>query len=112
VKINTSTRAGSKNKIANGIPMFPVLPVAVLKESRLAVLSLQIRLKMPKDVKARIELKIKKKLGRNKTEASSFTLIVAMSTIKGARINNNIFAIVSLLQFKIRVLKRPSMMLK
>jgi len=59
-----------------------------------------------------MELKIKKKLGRNNTEASSFTLIVAMSTIKGARINNNIFAIVSLLHFKIRVENTPKMILK
>ena len=38
--MNTSTIWESKNKIASGIPMFPVFPVAVLKANKLAVLSL------------------------------------------------------------------------
>jgi hypothetical protein len=57
-------------------------------------------------------LKIKKKIGRNTTEASSFTLIVALKTIIGPKINSNIFAIVSLLQFKKAVENNPNKILK
>ena len=59
-----------------------------------------------------IVLKTKKKIGRNTTEASNFTLIVALKTIIGPKINSNILAIVSLLQFKKAVENNPNKILK
>lgn len=59
-----------------------------------------------------IVLKTKKKIGKKITEASSFTLIVALKTIIGAKIKSKIFAIVSLLQFKKAVEIRPNKILK
>lgn len=51
-------------------------------------------------------------MGKKITELSSFTLIVALKTISGAKINSKIFAIVSLLQFKKRVENKPNNILK
>ena len=98
--------------MARGIPIFPVFPVAILNANKFAVLSLQIFLKIAKATKAITVLKRKKKIGRNRTEESSLTLIVALKTIIGPRINNTIFVIVYLSHFKKAVENSPNKILK
>ena len=72
--------------MAIGIPICPVFPVELAKASKFEVLSFQTFLNTISKINAIIELAKKKKAGKKTTELSSFTLIVALKAIKGARI--------------------------